>query len=107
MRWKRRGHPIQVKPPVLTADLSPDGRLLATTSTDGTGRLWEVASRRPIGATLSGASGDPIGAVFVRGGSHLAVAHRRGGVVWDVRAASWGRHACAVAGGRRPPCAPG
>jgi WD40 repeat protein/DNA-binding SARP family transcriptional activator len=102
--WKPRGGPVKAGASILTADLSPDGRQLATTSTDGTGRLWDVASRRPIGATLSGASGDPIGAAFVRGGSHLAVMHGRGGVVWDVRAASWASHACAVAGTSRPPC---
>jgi DNA-binding SARP family transcriptional activator/WD40 repeat protein len=96
--WRPRGRPINAHPPIVTADLSPDGRLLATTSTDGTGRLWDVASRRPIGATLSGASGDAIGAAFIRGGSHLAVVHQRGGVAWDVRPSSWARHACVVAG---------
>ena len=30
-------------------NLSPNGQTLATTSTDGTTRLWDVASHRPIG----------------------------------------------------------
>jgi DNA-binding SARP family transcriptional activator/WD40 repeat protein len=96
--WRPRGRPINAHPPILTADLSPDGRLLATTSTDGTGRLWDVASRRPIGATLSGGSGDAIGAAFIRRGSQLAVVHQHGGVAWDVHPSSWARHACAIAG---------
>jgi WD40 repeat protein len=95
--WQPRGRPIQANPSILTADLSRDGRLLATTSTDHTGRLWDVASGRPIGATLSGAGRDPIAAAFVEGG-RLAVMHERGGVVWDVRPSAWVRHACAVAG---------
>jgi WD40 repeat protein len=96
--WKPRGHPLDAGAPILTADLSPDGRLLATTSTDGTGRLWDTASRRPIGAAVSSRTADPIGAAFIRGGAHLAVMHARGGVAWDVRPDSWVRHACAVAG---------
>lgn len=98
--WKARGGPLRADPPVLSAAFSPDGRLLATTSGGGTGRLWDLVGRRPVGAALSGGSGDPRGAAFLRGGTHLAVLHERGGVVWDVRARSWTRHACAVA--RRP-----
>jgi WD40 repeat protein len=96
--WKPRGRPLDAGGPIVTADLSPDGRLLATTSTDGTGRLWDLATRRPIGAALSGQAGDPVGAAFIRGVTHLAVLHESGGVVWDLRPRSWLRHACAVAG---------
>jgi WD40 repeat protein/energy-coupling factor transporter ATP-binding protein EcfA2 len=95
--WETRGRPLTAHPSIMTADLSPDGRLLATTSTDGTGRLWDVPGRRPIGATLSARSEDPIGAAFIRGGSHLAVVHEQGGVAWDVRPQSWAHHACKVA----------
>jgi WD40 repeat protein len=96
--WKPRGRPLESRGTILSADLSPDGRLLATTSIDGTGRLWDVAAGRPIGATLSAASGNPIGAAFIRQGTWLAVAHEAGGVAWDVRPHTWTRHACAVAG---------
>jgi DNA-binding SARP family transcriptional activator/WD40 repeat protein len=96
--WKPRGRPLKAAAPILTADMSPRGRLLATTHADGTGRLWEVATRRAIGTTLSGESDDVIGAAFMRRGSHLAVLHDSGGVVWDLRPSAWARHACAVAG---------
>jgi WD40 repeat protein/DNA-binding SARP family transcriptional activator len=97
--WKPRGRPLPGLVPLVAADLSPDGRLLAITSVDGTARLWDVASRRPIGGTtLAVRSGDVVGAGFVHAGRELAVMHDRGGYVWDVRPSSWERHACAVAG---------
>lgn len=74
--------------------------MLATTSLDGTARLWDLAARRPIGGTLPSGSGDVVGAVFSSDGRHIVVAHDRGGYVWDVRRAAWSRHACAVAGRR-------
>jgi WD40 repeat protein len=96
--WKPRGRPLDVLAPLRMADLSRDHRLLATTAVDGTARLWDVASGRAIGGSLTAASRDTIGAAFVGGGSRLAVVHQDGGYVWDVRPSSWKRHACAVAG---------
>lgn len=96
--WKPRGRPLSGLVPLLEADVSADGRLLATTSEDGTARLWDIASGRPIGGPLPGGSGDVVGAAFVGEGSRLAVVHEGGGYVWDVRPSSWKRHACAVAG---------
>jgi len=96
--WKPRGRPLDAGSPIRSVDQTADGRLLATTSDDGTGRLWDTVTRRPIGTALSGLAGEPIGAVFIPGGTHLAVVHDRGGVVWDLRPGSWTRHACAVAG---------
>jgi WD40 repeat protein len=96
--WKPTGPTLGEGAWIRDAVISPDGRLLATISNDGTGRLWDVMSRRPVGDTLSGGVGEPIAAGFIRGGSHLAVVHEREGVVWDVRPATWTRHACAVAG---------
>ena len=96
--WRPRGRPLEIGAAVLGVALSPDGRLLAATSHGGTGRLWEVGARRPVGAALWSGEDDPIAAAFLPGGSRLAVLHERGGVVWDVRRSSWMRHACAVAG---------
>jgi WD40 repeat protein len=41
--WKPLGRPLPARVPLAAADPSPDGRLLATTSIDGTARLWDVA----------------------------------------------------------------
>ncbi len=43
-----RGHGQRI----LNARFTPDGRTLATSSADGTVQLWDVASRRTIGAPL-------------------------------------------------------
>ena len=39
---------------VRSVSFSPDGRLVATASRDGTARLWEVASGQPVGEPLTG-----------------------------------------------------
>lgn len=40
---------------VTCAAFSPDGRLLATGSQDGTTRIWDVPSRQPVGVLTNGA----------------------------------------------------
>ena len=97
--WKPRGGaPLFVSSPLLTADVSPDGRQLATTSADGEARLWDLRTGRPVGGALPSAGGGLAGAAFIDGGRQMAVLHDRGGYVWDLRPASWARHACSVAG---------
>ena len=48
--WKPRTRPVIAhRDEVLSVNFSPDSRTLATTSLDGTTRLWNLASGRPIG----------------------------------------------------------
>jgi WD40 repeat protein len=70
--------------PVNASAFSPDGRLLATVTQDGT-TLWDTTTWRPTGAPLrspQGASGD---ADFSPDGRTLAIAGAKGRVeLWDV-----------------------
>ncbi|MBL7496846.1 serine/threonine protein kinase [Frankia sp. CN7] len=78
---------------VLGAAVSPDGRLAATTSADGTSRLWALAdltdlSRpaipRPLAVTR-GHEGWVTAAAFSPGGNLLAtVGHDRTAILWDI-----------------------
>ena len=82
-----------------TVNLSPDGQTLATTSEDGTTRLWDFPSGRPIGAALPGLAQHDAAAAFVDGGSRLVTLYDNGqGYLWDIQPRSWARRACQVAG---------
>jgi WD40 repeat protein len=84
---------------VLTVTLSSDGRTLATTSLDGTTRLWDAASGRAIGTALPGVPDHPVSGAFVDGGRSLVTVYDNGrAYLWDVRPDSWARRACEVAG---------
>jgi WD40 repeat protein len=73
--------------------------MLATTSDDGTTRLWDVASVRPIGAALPGPAGHDLAAAFVDGGARLVTLDDDGGgKLWDIQPRSWAQRACQVAG---------
>ena len=73
----------------------PDSRTLATTSLDGSTRLWDLASGRPIGEGLPGPRRLRSAATFVRGGTHLVIAYDDGrAVLWDLRPSSWAARAC-------------
>jgi WD40 repeat protein len=98
--WKPRGQPLVGHTrAVLTVTLSSDGRTLATTSLDGTTRLWDVPSGRAIGTALPGVPDHPVSATFVDGGRSLVAVYDNGrGYLWDVRPDSWARRACEVAG---------
>ena len=82
-----------------TVNFSPDGRTLATTSDDGTTRLWEIPSGRPIGTALPGLAQHDTAAAFVDGGHRLVTLQDTGrGNLWDIQPQSWARRACQVAG---------
>jgi WD40 repeat protein len=79
--------------------LTPDDRMLATTSGDGTSQLWDVASGRSIGSSLNVGVPRPLKLTFVAGGTALvALADVGRGAVWDLRPRSWQARACAIAG---------
>ncbi len=83
---------------------SPDGKALATTSLDGTAKLWDVAGGKELRTLAAPGGGAVVGAAFSPDGKLLATAVRRpvgggeGGEVklWDVPSgrdlAAWRGH---------------
>jgi DNA-binding SARP family transcriptional activator/WD40 repeat protein len=97
--WKPRGPPLAGHASPGRFALSPDDRMLATTSSDGTTQLWDVPSGRPIGTALPGVAGQPVSAAFVDRGTELVTLHDNGrGYVWSVQPQSWAQRACVIAG---------
>ena len=79
-----RGFPDGVR----TVAYSPDGRMLAASSLHGAVRLWDLESRRPLGAPLGG-SGEVWSVAFSPDGRILAFSGGDGAVrLWDVRSRS-------------------
>ena len=80
--------------------MSPNGRTLATGGDDGTVRLFDVATRTPLGVTLPGLSNTPTAPLFTPDGAFLfAVSVGGRAYRWDVRPAVMGQ---ACLRGRRP-----
>ena len=72
-----------------------------TAGIDGRIRLWDVATRRPIGTPLPAAENVNAVASFAPDGAHVYAVFADGrGYRWDVRPAAWERQACRVAGRR-------
>ncbi len=64
---------------------SPNGKIVATASQDGTVRLWDVATHRQIGAPLRADSSAVRGVAFSPDGKTLATASNDGAArLWDV-----------------------
>jgi WD40 repeat protein/DNA-binding SARP family transcriptional activator len=89
---------------VVAVHFDPQGRTLATAVTDGTVRLWDLASRHQLGVALPGPNhlGPDRSTVlaFNPAGTDLVAFYGDGtGLVWDVDPDRWKQRACTIAGG--------
>jgi WD40 repeat protein/DNA-binding SARP family transcriptional activator len=78
-------------------DFSPNGRTLATLSDDGKLRLWDVATRKLIGAPLPVTNIGGSVRFFPDGKHVLGVFGSGAGTVWSVDSADWAAKACSIA----------
>jgi WD40 repeat protein len=77
---------------------SPDGRILASASSDHTVRLWDYDTRQPLGLPLTGHTDEVFAVAFSPDGRTLASSGKDENVwIWDVGVTSWIAQACARA----------
>jgi WD40 repeat protein len=77
---------------------SPDGKMLASASSDKRVMLWDVVSHTPLGVPFTGHQDVVWGVAFSPDGKTLASASwDKTVMLWDVDVASWLRKACAIA----------
>ena len=90
-----RGHSQRI----LNARFTPDGRTLATSSGDGTAQLWDVATRRTIGAPLVVQRDAFVTGVMSHDGSYLyALPTGTEGMRLPLAPRIWRGLACQIAG---------
>jgi WD40 repeat protein len=86
---------------VLHLAISPDSRLLAAGGSDGAIQLFDPESQQPIGSPLPGPPKSMSAPLFTPDGNYLLAITSGGRAYrWDLRPATWARHACDVAGRR-------
>jgi WD40 repeat protein/DNA-binding SARP family transcriptional activator len=78
-------------------DFSPNGRTLVTLSDDGKLRLWDVDTRKLIGAPLPVSNTGGSVHYFPDGKHVLGVFGSGAGIVWSVDPADWAAKACSIA----------
>jgi tetratricopeptide (TPR) repeat protein len=77
---------------------SPDGKTLASASSDNTVRLWDFKTRKPLGEPLTGHSDWVRSVAFSPDGKTLASASDDNTVrLWDVNLESWLKQLCYIA----------
>jgi WD40 repeat protein len=82
---------------VSSIDFDPGGGTLVTLSSDGKLRLWDVATRKLIGAPLPGSNTGGSVVYFPDGRHVLGVFQSGTGIIWSVDPAAWKAQACSVA----------
>ena len=83
--YERLGKPMAAGPATMVLAFSPDGATLATAASDGSVRLWNVATQQEIGAPMTADAQPVYAAAFGPGGATLATAGGDGSVrLWDV-----------------------
>jgi WD40 repeat protein len=84
---------------VFSTGFDRSGQVLVTSGTDGTTRLWDVATRQELGSGLPGIQNASALAKFFPGSEQLVVPYSTGRTyIWDVRPRSLERRACQIAG---------
>ena len=75
-----KGHESTVN----SAAFSPDGKRIVTASADGTARLWDAETGKPVGEPLTGHTGGVLSAAFSPDGKRIVTASADGTArLWD------------------------